>query len=239
MFSCGKPSNEVNGTRAPREPAPPIEPQLASAQPAPAQNPPPPAPPSDAAPTVKTWKLAIQPLGKIGKRDVATVRSSIAEVYAWEVEVLPGRDHPEEAWYAKRKRWRAEKILDWMRPLLPAGSDRIMALTADDISTTKGDVYDWGICGLADLDGAATVVSTFRIKKGLGKGAKARDKKYHRRLRDLTTHEFGHTLGLPHCPNRGCILEDAKGTVKTFDWSTGKLCDDCLKQLAEAGFEMP
>ena len=32
---------------------------------------------------------------------------------------------------------------------------------------------------------------------------------------DIVAHEFGHNLGLPHCPNKGCIMEDAKGTVST------------------------
>ena len=35
------------------------------------------------------------------------------------------------------------------------------------------------------------------------------------RLWKVAIHELGHTLGLPHCPNNGCLMQDAHGTVKT------------------------
>ncbi len=77
-----------------------------------------------------------------------------------------------------------------------------MALTRRDISTTKGRHKDWGICGLAEFGGEASVVSSFRIKRKLnGFLGKKRKEAYLKRLEDLTTHEFGHQLGLLHCPN--------------------------------------
>ena len=185
-------------------------------------------------------RLAIAPLGEVAAADVGLAAESISRTYGWIVDVLPPQDHPAAAWYAKRKRHRGEKILDWLRPQLPRGADRIMALTAADISTTKPPHADWGICGLADISGAASVVSTFRIRKKMG-GATGEERaaQYEQRLRDLTAHEFGHQLGLEHCPTRGCVMEDAKGTVSTFDRSTGALCADCAAALAEAGFPLP
>lgn len=206
-------------------PSAPVEAEVPKAPPEP---PPPPK------------RLALLPLGEIPASDIALATSSIAKTYGWIVNVLPPQDPPSSAWYAKRKRHRAEKILDWLRPQLPEGADRIMALTALDISTTKPPRADWGICGLADMPGTASVVSTFRIRKKMGGATGAeREARYEQRLRDLTAHEFGHQLGLDHCPNRGCLLEDAKGTVSTFDRSTGALCADCAAALAEAGFPLP
>jgi len=171
---------------------------------------------------------------------VGRASSSISGTYGWIVDVLPPQDPPSSAWYAKRKRYRAEKILDWLRPQLPDGADRIMALMAGDISTTKPPHADWGICGLADIGAAASVVSTFRIRKKMG-GATGveRAARYEQRLRDLAAHEFGHQLGLEHCPSRGCVMEDAKGTVSTFDRSSGAPCSECVAALAEAGFPLP
>jgi archaemetzincin len=192
---------------------------------------PPPPPPK---------RVALMPLGELSTADVGLASASLSRTYGWIVDVLPAQDPPAAAWYAARKRYRAEKILDWLRPQLPAGDDRIVALTAFDISTTKPPRADWGICGLADIGAAAAVVSTFRLRSKMGAATPAeRPARYEQRLRDLAAHEFGHQLGLEHCPNRGCLMEDAKGTVTTFDRSTGELCTDCRAALAAAGFPLP
>jgi archaemetzincin len=204
---------------------------------APPETPPPPAPPPPAAPPKR---LALVPLGEVPAADVALASASISGTFGWIVDVLPAQDPPSSAWYAKRGRYRAEKILDWLRPELPDGADRIMAITAFDISTTKPPRADWGICGLADIGAAASVVSTFRIRKKMdGASGAQREARYRQRLRDLAAHEFGHQLGLEHCPTRGCVMEDAKGTVSTFDHSSGALCPACRAALAEAGFSLP
>ncbi len=184
--------------------------------------------------------LAIAPLGKIDDEALQTAAKSIENMYGWKVVTMGRRELPESAWYKPRKRHRAEKILDWLHPRRPRVAHKIMALTKRDISTTKGRHKDWGICGLAEVGGEAAVVSSFRIKRKLkGFSVKKRKEVYLKRLEDLTTHEFGHQLGLPHCPSRGCIMEDAKGTVSTFDHSTGELCADCRHLLKENGYLLP
>jgi len=184
--------------------------------------------------------LAVKPLGEVDDEALSTVKASIEASYGWEVKLLPASPLPASAWYKPRKRHRAEVLLSVLAKTMPAGSDKIMGLTTKDISTTKGAVKDWGICGLADIDGPASVVSTYRIKKKMGKlSPKERHAKYLQRLVDLAAHEFGHQLGLDHCPHKGCVMEDAKGTVLTFDHSSGELCDACKAALASRGLYIP
>jgi archaemetzincin len=224
LAACGAPSSEAAPEPEPVA-APPASPQVDKPAPLPEPEP---------------RTLEIQPLGEVPGKDLDLVRTSIETIFGWSVVMLEPTDHPKHAWYKPRKRWRAEKILDWLAPRMGEDADRIMAVTKKDISTTKGEIYDWGICGLADLGGPSSVVSTYRIKKKMGKVTpKERKEKYRQRLRDLAAHEFGHTLDLPHCPTPGCIMADAQGTVLTFDESVGKLCDLCLERLSDAGFPMP
>jgi archaemetzincin len=172
----------------------------------------------------------LQPMGEaIPDEDVALVVTALTEMYQVQVRALPRVGLPKNAWYAPRQRWRAEKLLAFLTPRLPADGLRILGLTAADISTTKGEIQDWGVLGLGDLDGNASVISTFRCHK------KARDAKHAReRLAKTAVHEVGHTLGLSHCPTRGCLMQDAEGKVATTDGEYD-LCERCRKLLATAG----
>jgi archaemetzincin len=171
----------------------------------------------------------IQPLGKeLPDRDVALVKEALVAFYGVEVRVLDRAELPKGAFYAPRKRWRAEKLLAHLAPKLPADGLRILGLTAADISTTKGDVLDWGILGLATIDGRACVISAHRTRKGVSKD-QARV-----RLAKVAVHEIGHTFGLPHCPTKGCLMEDAKGKVATTDGERD-LCSACRAKLEGAG----
>ena len=53
-------------------------------------------------------------------------------------------------------------------------------------------------------------------------------------LKQVVMHEIGHTLGLDHCPNYGCLMEDARGTVLTVDREYD-LCGDCRQRLVRSG----
>lgn len=132
---------------------------------------------------------------------------------------------PKSAWYAPRKRYRADKLLDFLEARAQPG-ERILGVTAVDISTTKGKHRDWGVFGLAQMGGPAGVISRFRLKR------KARDAA-HIRFRVSTTavHEVGHTLGLDHCAEARCVMQDAEGSIANTDGSTGRLGPGCAAQL--------
>ena len=178
--------------------------------------------------------LYVQPLGdELPAADAALVATAIEGVIGWEVRTLERMPLPEDAFYKPRRRWRADKLLDVLDGRLPKGGARILGLTGVDISTTKGDVFDWGVLGLGRIDGPSSVISQFRCRKGARGAAHARE-----RLAKVAVHEVGHTLGLDHCPNRGCLMEDAEGRVATCDREYD-FCARCRKLLAEAGRPLP
>jgi archaemetzincin len=179
-------------------------------------------------------RVVVQPLGaEIQEEDFQEVVRALEGMYGFNVEVLPRQELPAEAWYAPRQRYRAEKILTVLSSHVPEGVWRVIGVTAVDISTTKGVVYDWGILGLGDINGRAGVISLFRCKKGARDLAQARE-----RLAKIAVHEMGHTLGLEHCPNPGCLMRDAEGSVSGTDHEQD-LCADCRRKLGEWGRAIP
>lgn len=131
---------------------------------------------------------------------------------------------PEVAYYKPRNRYRAEKLIKYLKDTY--SSDKVIAITHKDISTTTRNHEDWGIMGLAYRSGKSCIVSTFRIKKNIKSEAH-----FNERLNKVILHEFGHTLGLSHCENsKKCLMRDAQGKVSTVDEVYG-YCKKCQSKI--------
>lgn len=170
-------------------------------------------------------RVAIQPLGPIPDAAVRNLRDDLAGAFAFEFVLLPRAPLPAAAYYPPRKRYRALALLDWLREQRPRGAFRILGVTGRDISTPKPPHADWGIFGLAYLDGTPAVVSSFRLGR---RGAVSR----RTRLFRVAAHELGHTLDLEHCETPRCLMNDARGALRSVD-EGAHFCPRCARALGE------
>jgi archaemetzincin len=178
-------------------------------------------------PSPETITVAIQPLGDIDPSSTDLVRSALSETFGIRsASELPALPLPKDAFYEPGQRYRAERLLVYLNRIRADRFTKIIGLTSVDISTTKGQYQDWGIFGMATVGGPACVVSTYRLGKDEGDSHL-----FISRVRKVITHEIGHFLGRPHCLTPGCIMQDAGGSIKTFDQSDGKLCRKCKRTL--------
>jgi len=175
-------------------------------------------------------KVCLQPLGSYDRRLLGVAARGIEHVYGLPVATLAPRALPGAAWYAPRKRWRADKLLEFLsREVVPgSGCAIVIGFTRHDVSTTKGKHVDWGVLGLGEIDGDAAMVSSHRMR---GTGRTNRMK----RAVKVVNHELGHVLGLPHYrgSRKGCLMSDAEGTVKTVDAETGLLCPESIAAIEQ------
>lgn len=178
--------------------------------------------------------LLLVPFGEVPALEVAVVAKALRCFYSMDVRVGERVALPRWAYFAQRKRYRAEKLLSALEQVAASSTSkgsavfRVLGLANVDISTTKGSVADWGILGLATLDGRVGVLSSFRCRRA----AKNAEQVAHR-LGKTAVHEVGHTLGLDHCPNGGCLMEDGRGSVLTTDREYD-LCAACRGQVQSA-----
>ena len=185
----------------------------------------------------KTTVIAIQPIGTVNLSEVAAVTTALDSICGMRVIVLPAIKPPANAFInIKTPRYRADKLIAWLKQQLPDGADYIIGLTALDISTTKTDDWgrtlepksryeDFGIFWLGYCPGKSCIVSTFRLgnKPDLMRS----------RLAKIAVHEVGHNLGLPHCKTRNCVMADAVERISTIDAESLSMCKACRKR---AGF---
>ena len=180
--------------------------------------------------------VGIQPYEQFSPALADTVAHAIERCYGFKTVVLPSQALPESAFInVKAPRYRADTLLNHLRRMKPDTLRYMLGLSQKDISTTKRDYLgqikkpaskytDWGIFGLAFCPGKSCMVSTFRLKH-------ASTKVFVGRLRKVAIHELGHNLGLPHCPDKQCVMQDAVETINTVDNAPEKLCDICRNEI--------
>ena len=169
--------------------------------------------------------VALRPLGGVDPVDIQEVADHLR--FVAKVTVLPPEPLPSVAYYPPRQRFRGDTLLDFLERDTPVSYSRVIGITSQDISVTRGEIYDWGVFGVSQLSGRPAIVSTYRLRVGGASPEKTRC-----RLDNVALHELGHTLGLPHCTTKGCVMNDAHGSIRPVDESTGDFCAACAARLA-------
>jgi len=178
--------------------------------------------------------VGIQPYEKFSQEDAKLISFVIDSFYRLETKILPTKLLPKTAFIKiKSPRYRADSIIKIQNRNIPKNVYYILGLTNEDISVTKNDkngqilepkwkYCDFGVMGLAYKPGKSAIVSKFRIKN-------KNHKTEMTRLRKVAIHEFGHNLGLSHCPDKKCVMTSAAEKLATIDNEKLALCSKCKK----------
>jgi archaemetzincin len=168
--------------------------------------------------------VEIQPFVGFSSKDADIIFNEMKKAYPL-VVMNKSIDLPSFAFYKLRNRYRADSIIHFLQGRT-IENHFVVGLTDKDISTTKGEISDWGVMGLGFCPGKACVASSFRVSK----------KEKLPQLFKVAIHELGHTQGLPHCTDKACIMRDAEGKNPTNEEKG--FCVSCKKYLFKKGWTL-
>jgi archaemetzincin len=162
--------------------------------------------------------IEIIPVGNISKSMIEFVRKNLFETF--NVDVAVGKGLPLDvisfAKSSSRPGYTGIKILQ--RFSSGNSTKKILLLIEGRVYTRRtleGVTYpEWSILGLAHQN--ACLVVPIRNQS---------------RLQKVAIHEVGHTLGLPHCKDKKCLMTDAKGKAKNIDGAQTKFCSNCIQGM--------
>jgi archaemetzincin len=130
---------------------------------------------------------------------------------------------PQPAYDRRRNQYLANAFLALAAQAAPALADprgRVLAVTEADL---YADDINF-ILGMAESRGRTAVISLCRLALGTD-----REKRRMRALKEAV-HELGHTLGLAHCPDAGCVMHFSNALADT-DRKGHRMCPVCERKL--------
>jgi archaemetzincin len=158
-------------------------------------------------------QIILLPLGK--KIKSSECQKIVAQLKNLRIDakLLPTEDFPKHVYHKPRNRYRADKIIDWLKSRGNA-NEILVGITNQDISTTQHGQYDFGVMGLGFRPGRACVASSFRLKN-------------KNSFYKIILHEIGHNKGIPHCKSKNCMMMDAEKKDRTAEMID--FCSRCKK----------
>jgi archaemetzincin len=125
---------------------------------------------------------------------------------------------PTDAFDMTRGQYRGSAVLARIQP---APGERVLAVT-------EADLYDDDlnfVFGLADPERRVALISLHRLR------ALADPRMFRARAAKEAFHELGHTLGLSHCADPGCVMFFSN-TLADTDRKGARFCPRCQRSLS-------
>lgn len=175
-------------------------------------------------------RLLVQPIGEVPSevlehiaREIPTYLSFVdAEISRKSVGI------PKGAFNQYRGQYLSTHILNMLKKLFEEFDvDKILGVCDVDLYVPRLNF----VFGEAEMRGRVALISIRRLRQEFY-GFPPDDDLLKLRALKEALHEIGHTLGLEHCFNPGCVMYFSN-TIHDTDAKGPGFCDECLAKLAK------
>ena len=157
-------------------------------------------------------------LGSGGSGDPALSGQGASRFPPLAVRLLPPKHLPMQTYHVGREQNHSTQLLEYLLNDADLEPLQILGITAADLYIP---IFTF-VFGEAQLDGRAAIISTFRPAGGAD-GFQPPKRVFLDRLLKLSLHELGHSFGLGHCHQPGCLMGFAANLEK-LDQKTLAFC---------------
>ncbi|MFA5112235.1 MAG: archaemetzincin family Zn-dependent metalloprotease [Desulfobaccales bacterium] len=171
--------------------------------------------------------LGLVALGPVDPEILRQLRAALAKILALPARVLRPKPLPLQAYHAVRQQYHSTRLLEYLLTEDDSRACRILGVTAADLFIP---IFTF-VFGEAQLEGKAAIISLCRLRAEV-EGCAPSKSLFLRRLLKLSLHELGHTFGLGHCKQDGC-LSGFSANLETLDRKSLAFCRYCQALLTD------
>jgi archaemetzincin len=173
-------------------------------------------------------RLLVQPLGKIDKETITSLKSILEERFGFEILLADEMSIPLYTLNPRRRQFHAPTILRRLKKI-DENANKILGVATVDLYV-PGLNY---VFGQAEIDGRVALISLYRLRPEFdAKTSNPTEGKalFLERAGKEAVHEIGHTLGMRHCPTSTCVMHFSNSIADT-DKKDDTFCPDHQKLL--------
>jgi archaemetzincin len=172
--------------------------------------------------------IAIATAGRVDGEAASWIEGCLATAIGVDTERLEPLSDIDYAYDPGRGQYSSTLVLHDAIARVPGNAAKLLVITERDIFIPMlSFVY-----GQAQLDGPVAVLSLARLRQEFY-GLPPNRALFLVRVRKEALHEIGHTYGLTHCSDTGCVMS-LSTNIEQLDAKGSDYCDGCATLLHEA-----
>jgi archaemetzincin len=169
--------------------------------------------------------LYLVPIGKVDEDILTVLCEALEGVFLTPCEVSPAQPSPSYAYNERRQQYLSSSILREMGELSLPGAYRLLGVVDLDLYVPELNF----VFGQASLKGKEAIIALPRLRQAFY-GLPETPDLFRKRAVKEAIHELGHTHGLPHCPDRLCVMHFSN-SLRDTDIKDSSFCRNCRQEL--------
>jgi archaemetzincin len=168
-------------------------------------------------------KITLRPLGDIPNEIMEMLKDEVGGIFRCPVEMKAGFSDLAQAHNTERKQYFSSKLLASLGK--SERDERVVGIADVDLYVPRLNF----VFGEADIVSGTAIVSLCRLRQEYY-GLAPDEGLFLERATKEIVHELGHTFGLGHCPNNGCVMHFSNSLADT-DLKKAHFCNKCRPKI--------